>query len=111
MDAILKALCLPNRHYIHFFTTAWDNFLIEKFLSIFFIHTIMEKKLEKAIMQYYDPEQFFKESDTYKKVLEHRKHCQYWGKTFCIDCFGGGLTKFTENLIAEKRRKKVVEVF
>jgi len=30
----------------------------------------------------------------YKKVLEHRKKCWKWGKSFCLECFGGGLTNF-----------------
>jgi len=46
-------------------------------------------------------------SQTYRKILEHRKNCPKWGKDFCIECFGMGLTKFTEDFqreIAEKTR-------
>ena len=32
----------------------------------------------------------------YRKVLEHRRKCSLWGKGFCLDCFGGGLSKFAE---------------
>jgi hypothetical protein len=31
----------------------------------------------------------------YEKVLEHRGQCENWDKNkLCVDCFGGGLTKF-----------------
>lgn len=55
------------------------------------------------------------DSETYKQVIEHRTKCKKWpqpiltkdkemiildGK-FCLECFGGGLTKFSENLIRE----------
>ena len=50
-----------------------------------------------------DAEEFAKQSKTYKEVLEHRRTCKSWGKEFCLDCFGGGLTKFTENLQEEYR--------
>ena len=40
-------------------------------------------------------------SKTYRKILDHRKTCNKWGKSFCLDCFGGGLTKYTDNLIDE----------
>lgn len=35
----------------------------------------------------------------YKKVLEHRKKCPYWGRAFCLDCFGGGLSKFFKMIL------------
>lgn len=38
---------------------------------------------------------------SYKKVIEHRKICPKWGKDFCLDCFGGGLTVFTRNIFEE----------
>lgn len=31
----------------------------------------------------------------YRKVLDHRKGCGKWGKEFCLDCFGGGLSSFS----------------
>jgi hypothetical protein len=43
----------------------------------------------------------FRNSRTYAKVLEHRRKCSKWGKEFCLECFGGGLHMFSENLIEE----------
>lgn len=40
-------------------------------------------------------------SKAYLNVLEHRKNCPKWGKSFCLDCFGGGLIKFTNETIIE----------
>ena len=37
----------------------------------------------------------------YIKVLEHRRTCSKWGKEFCMQCFGGGLTRFINNYIEE----------
>jgi hypothetical protein len=48
-----------------------------------------------------DCEDFMRESKTYRKVLEHRRKCDKWGKGFCLECFGGGLTKFTKELAKE----------
>jgi hypothetical protein len=53
------------------------------------------------------------ETETYKKVLEHRKKCNHWhfgnavGYGNCLECFGGGLTLFTKNLFEEMRRKNI----
>ncbi len=44
-------------------------------------------------------------SDTYRKVLKHRMKCKKWGKEFCLECFGGGLTKFTKDLEGEYETK------
>jgi len=30
----------------------------------------------------------------YTDVLKHRRTCKKWGKEFCLQCFGGGLTQF-----------------
>ena len=49
-----------------------------------------------------DCEDFMKESKTYKTILEHRMNCKKWGKKFCLDCFGGGLTRFTKELDRER---------
>ncbi len=55
----------------------------------------------------------FSETDTYKKVLEHRKKCNHWtfanniGYGNCLECFGGGLTKFIRDLIDETERKNI----
>lgn len=38
------------------------------------------------------------DTKAYKKVLQHRKTCKLWGKGFCLDCFGGGLTAFLKEL-------------
>ena len=46
-----------------------------------------------------------KESPTYLKILEHRKNCQKWGKEFCIECFGMGLTKCREDFLEELKQK------
>ena len=35
----------------------------------------------------------FKNSKTYRNVLEHRRNCKKWGKEFCLECFGNGLVK------------------
>jgi len=38
--------------------------------------------------------------EEYKKILEHRRNCPKWQKKeLCLECFGGGLTKFWENII------------
>ena len=42
------------------------------------------------------------ETKAYKEVLAHRKNCKKWGKDFCLDCFGGGLTQFVEKITDEK---------
>ena len=40
-------------------------------------------------------ERFF---DIYSRILRHRDECSKWGKEFCLDCFGGGLTSFAETI-------------
>lgn len=40
-------------------------------------------------------------SKTYRGVLSHRRSCNKWGKEFCLECFGGGLTKFSIQLLKE----------
>ena len=52
-----------------------------------------------------DAEDFMRESQVYRKVLEHRRTCEKWGKCFCLECFGGGLTLFTKNLQKESLAK------
>jgi len=42
-----------------------------------------------------------KKLNCYKEVLEHRRRCDKWGKEFCLECFGGGLTKFLETIKKE----------
>jgi len=41
------------------------------------------------------------ETETYCKVIEHRAKCPKWTTGFCLECFGGGLVKFTGNLNRE----------
>ncbi len=57
---------------------------------------------EKKWIAVEDDEEFFRQSMVYTDVLEHRRKCDKWGKGFCLDCFGGGLTKFTTDLQQEK---------
>ena len=38
--------------------------------------------------------------------MDHRRSCGKWEKEFCMKCFGGGLTKFLENLDAESSKKE-----
>lgn len=35
----------------------------------------------------------FEDSKTYEKIREHRRNCDKWGKEFCLECFGGELTR------------------
>jgi len=44
------------------------------------------------------------DSETYKKIREHRSNCDKWGKQFCLNCFGGGLSKFIEDFKEEERQ-------
>ena len=46
-----------------------------------------------------------KEMKAYRQVIEHRKKCAKWGKLFCLDCFGGGLTLYTKKILKEFKRK------
>jgi hypothetical protein len=64
----------------------------------------MEKKIEEKIKLIFTQrmELWDKWKQEYLKVLEHRKNCDKWGKSFCLECFGGGLTKFTERIIGEQ---------
>lgn len=47
-------------------------------------------------------------SMVYRKVLEHRNNCKKWGKKFCLECFGGGLNKFVNDLNKENVIKDVL---
>jgi hypothetical protein len=42
-----------------------------------------------------------KDSRTYRRILKHRETCSKWGKSFCLECFGGGITNYTETLLRE----------
>ncbi len=42
----------------------------------------------------------------YEEVLHHRALCDKWTKTFCLDCFGGGLNIFTQKLLEEKLERE-----
>jgi len=53
-------------------------------------------------------EQNWNNSETYRKVLHHRRTCPLWDThQLCLECFGGGLTKFTEDLRKELKKKWV----
>ena len=43
------------------------------------------------------------ESKAYNEGLKHRIDCKKWGKEFCLNCFGGGLTRFGKRLSEEKQ--------
>ncbi len=48
----------------------------------------------------------------YDKVLEHRKICPKWGKSFCLKCFGGGLTiwmRYIEPKIVKKSKQDLIK--
>lgn len=45
------------------------------------------------------------ENETYRKILEHRGNCPKWTKEFCLDCFGGGLTRFLRDMETEHHKK------
>jgi hypothetical protein len=61
---------------------------------------IIKRCKNKATIE--DAMEFAEESKTYREVLTHRRKCEKWGKSFCLECFGGGLTTFTKNLNEEK---------
>lgn len=42
------------------------------------------------------------ESKTYRSILDHRRDCPKWGKEFCLECFGGGLTIFFRDIKNEE---------
>ncbi len=48
---------------------------------------------------------FERENKVYKKVLEHRDNCPKWGEDFCLECFGGGLTKFMKDFENERDKE------
>lgn len=55
-------------------------------------------------MEIYDLEKL----ETYKKVLTHRNYCPKWRSGLvCLDCFGGGLQKFTKDLLDEMKKKDI----
>ena len=48
----------------------------------------------------------------YDEILQHRSKCPKWGKGFCLECFGGGLTAWSEKIIEKTRkdeRKKIIK--
>jgi hypothetical protein len=49
-----------------------------------------------------DAEEFMQKSKAYRHVLAHRRKCKKWGKLYCRECFGGGLTKFSRALAEER---------
>ncbi len=59
----------------------------------------MEKEFKLDI----EANDFLRDSLTYRKILEHRRKCKKWGKDFCLECFGGGLTNFLDKLRLENK--------
>ncbi len=45
-------------------------------------------------------------SKIYQKVLAHRAKCGKWGKRFCLECFGFGLTNYISSLELELKNEK-----
>ena len=45
-----------------------------------------------------DAEELMRISRTYRSILDHRDKCPKWGKEFCLECFGGGLTTFMRDV-------------
>lgn len=35
----------------------------------------------------------------YNEVIRHRQKCPKWGKEYCVDCFGGGLSRFCSGVM------------
>ncbi len=47
-------------------------------------------------------EDFIRDSKVYNNILKHRKTCPHWqNNELCLECFGGGLTFFAEQLLME----------
>lgn len=46
-------------------------------------------------------------SKTYTKIRDHRRKCNLWGKGFCLDCFGGGLIHFIQDIELEIFKEKL----
>ena len=76
---------------------------LEKNFNYDFANEIIKK--DKVTIE--DAVEFKQLSKTYSKVLAHRKKCKKWGKEFCIECFGGGLTQFTRDLEKERIRSTI----
>jgi hypothetical protein len=53
-------------------------------------------------MNVWDYNDIVEHSNAYNDVLRHRHTCPKWRKEFCLDCFGGGLTIFSINLLKER---------
>jgi hypothetical protein len=69
-----------------------------------------QREREKAIDDILRGVEDFREwSESYKKVLLHRRRCKKWRKGFCLDCFGGGLSKFTRDFLNDEKLKKDVQ--
>ena len=69
-----------------------------------FVQVLKVSEVEEVIVA-------FRKTDTktYHKILEHRGDCLKWGREFCLECFGGGLTKYTENLFEELKKELGIE--
>lgn len=59
---------------------------------------LMKTLLDGELM---DTATLLRDTKAYKKVIKHRNTCPDWGNQFCLKCFGGGLTKFVNELFTE----------
>jgi len=78
---------------------------VKQVLSTEVIEDLLKREREEIIQSIFGFEDDWEHSETYKQVIKHRESCKKWGKEFCLDCFGGGLTQFTENLRKEFKKR------
>lgn len=85
------------------------NFKIERF-AILRIERGMKNRKNYSVGEIAGEEKCkdIEQLDVYKKVLKHRNYCpRYRLGNFCLDCFGGGLTRFTSDLLNEMKKKNI----
>ena len=64
----------------------------------------------KEVNDFMDKDEFITQSKTFEEVKKHRHNCSKWEKgEQCVECFGGGLTRFVDNLAKEKIIKRLVK--
>lgn len=66
-----------------------------------------ERSLKEAVE---DCENFSVTNKAYRDVLKHRKTCPKWAKEFCLECFGGGLTRFTKEAFRSQKSDLLAKV-
>jgi len=66
-----------------------------------------ERSLKEAVE---DCENFSVTNKAYRDVLKHRKTCPKWAKEFCLECFGGGLTRFTKEAFRSQKSELIAKV-